>query len=560
MKHTIRRTALFTAICLAFCGTGLLSACGKEDHVHDYKWETTAEATCTKTGSRTGVCQNSGCPEKEVTEIIPALGHDFGSWKEIAPYYATCTEGGKEERTCKRAGCGEKEQRDTLPLGHAWDAGVPVEGHAPTCTADGKMRYTCDVCGDSKVEDVQAYGHTWQLLERTKEPTCTAAGEESHRCTVCGAVEEGAAVAPLGHDWETTALTDATCTNPGTRTRTCTRCGETDTTEIAALGHNWGSDYVIDIPATFDHAGQKSYHCVRCGERDEARTVIIPQLNESTPIEYTFSMLRNNGAAVTDRSVTIHVYDEKGEEVARSRSSTLQNGVFKAQLLPRTYHVRVDGLPAGYSAEGEYEVNYSDPACKIWLTASPIETGGAGAQYGVGSVLHDFTYDTLNGETVVLSELLEEYKLVVLNFFYVGCTWCATEFPGLVDAYNKYKEDVCVIAIDPDPYGTDTVSAISAYAKSYGMTFYVVRDTSLRLHSKFGVSSYPQTAFIDREGVVAEYHKGAIGTSADASEKMFSEIFEKYIAPDYWKHGEGALSAATVRGPFAALPAKRKGE
>lgn len=578
MKRNVRRVLLIvTSLCFAVCGAGLISACGKGEHVHDYVWVTTKEATCTEAGSRTGTCRNKGCPgeEKVVTEDIPALGHLWGSWREIEPY-ATCTEGGKETRTCTRKGCDadkEKEgaqpateERDTLPLGHAWDEGVPVKGHERSCTNDGLLLYTCDECGTTKTEKVEAFGHTWQLLERTKEPTCTAAGEESHRCTVCGTVEDGAVVAPLGHDWETAKRVAATCTEAGSRTLSCSRCDETKKIEIAPLGHNWEGFYTVDTPATFEHAGERSYHCARCGERDETRVDAIPQLNENTPIEYEFRLLRNNGAAVSDSSVVIHVYDEEGKEVARSRTSTLKNGVFKVDLLPKTYTAKIEAstLPAGYSAEEEYEVDYGDPVCKIRLTASPIGTAASGSvQYGVGSVLHDFTYDTLNGETITFSALLKKYKLVVLNFFYVNCTWCNREFPGLVSAYNEYKDDVCVIAIDPDPYKSDTESVIRTYAASYGMTFYVVRDTTLRLHARFGVSRYPQTAFIDREGVVAEYHDQAIVESTSSggydSARLFEELFAKYTADGYWQHGEGASSAPAALLDFkAALPARRE--
>ncbi len=528
MKKFIARSALFAAsLCLALCGAGL-SACGKkeepdppkaETHVHNYTaWTTKEKATCTEPGLQERTCQNPGCPEDErvVTREIPALGHD-------------------------------------------WDEGVPVAGKTASCTEPGEMLYTCNACGDHETRKIPAFGHTWRLLERTKEPTCTQPGEESHMCTVCKTVEEGAVVPALGHAWETVNFTPATCTEPGTRTRTCTRCGERSETDTDPLGHNWEAYYTVDVPATFDHAGEKSYHCARCGERDEARAVVIPQLNENTPIEYEFRLLRNNGAAVTDRSITVSVFGEDGEEVARSRSSTLKDGVFKAELLPRKYTVKIDPetLPAGYTADAVYEVDYEDPVCKLWLTASPIEgEAGSSVRYSVGSVMHDFSYETLNGDTIVLSELLQEYKLVVLNFFYTGCTWCRTEFPGLVNAYEAYREDVCVIAIDPDPYGGDGEAAIRAFASSFNMTFFVVRDTTVRLHARFGISSYPQTAFIDREGVVAEFHTEAIGTSAETSERLFSSIFEKYTADGYWQRGSEERPALSQ----AALPARRREE
>ncbi len=555
MKRVKRFIAATAAFALAVCSTGLISACGDGDHVHDYAWTVTKEPTCTEAGSRTGVCNNSGCPEKEVTESVPALGHAFGSWVETK--IANCTQGGEEERTCTRTGCGFVEKNETPALGHAWGEGVPVKGKEPSCTQEGLMHYECDYCTETRDTTVEALGHLWRVIEETKAPTCTVAGVGKMQCERCGETREDGEIAPLGHDWKVTS-TPATCTQPGTRTRTCTRtgCGETETSEIAPLGHNWETYFTVDRAATFTSEGERSHHCVRCDARDNIET--IPKLDKNTEIEYEFRLLRNSGEAVNQSDITISVLDESGTEVARSRRSSLNGGVFKARLLPAKYMAVIDKttLPAGYSAEEKYEVSYEDPVCKLWLTAAPISgEAGTGVKYKVGSVLHDFQYTTVDGKQLRLSELLEDYKLIVLNFFYTGCTWCNTEFPGLSKAYNTYKDDVCVIAIDPDPMGGDSAANIAVFKESHHYSFEFVRDTANGLAARFGVNSYPQTAFIDREGVVADYHVGAIGTDETTSERLFTQYFESYISDSGWR----AASPAAAYARFDLdLPASRK--
>ena len=71
-----------------------------------------------------------------------------------------------------------------------------------------------------------------------------------------------------------------TCTQPGTiEYYICRDCDKvyadaagkrgillTDT-YLQPLGHEWESDFTIDIPATATTQGEKSIHCRRCGER-----------------------------------------------------------------------------------------------------------------------------------------------------------------------------------------------------------------------------------------------------------------------------------------------------
>lgn len=61
------------------------------------------------------------------------------------------------------------------------------------------------------------------------------------------------------HAWgEWTVTTPATCEAEGVETRTC-ECGESETRAIAALGHEWSTEWTAD--------GENHWHvCVRCGE------------------------------------------------------------------------------------------------------------------------------------------------------------------------------------------------------------------------------------------------------------------------------------------------------
>ena len=549
MKKLFGRTAFFALIAgMLVCGALGVAACGS-GHVHVYgAWSVEKEATCEEAGVRSRTCTDPRCPvekERTQTEEIAPLGHEWGLWKIVTP--ATCTEGGTRIRTCNV--CQKPEEEATSPLGHDWDAGDPIE--KATCTQKGLSLFTCNVCGEAEERETDMLPHTWSA-ERTLEPTCEKAGEETRTCTVCHTVEKSA-VAALGHVWVAgSVLSDPTCTEAGEREQTCSRCGNTRTAEIPALGHSPEGDYTIDVEPTFEHAGSKSYHCTRCGEK--IGSVEIPALDENTPIEYEFRVLRNNGEKI-GASLSIEVFDG-AEKVAASSRSTLSGGVFRVQLLPKTYTVKVSGVPEGYTAAESYTVRPERPVCELYLTASPrTGTPGSSLLYRTGDVMYDFSAVTVNGETVTLSSLLAEKKMVLINFFYVGCPNCEVEFPGLEAAYRKYEKDVAVIAIDPRSANGDSEQTVRSYAGSRGFTFHTVWDDGvLDLHKKFGVTGYPFSVIVDGEGVIAWTKLGGMGENA---EEAFGDLFEKYTADGYWKNQ--AKSAPTPARYEAVLPEKRTG-
>ncbi len=490
------RIILLAALCGALLfSLGLFAACagGSKEHEHVYRnWETLVPATCTEGGSERAKC--TVCGEETVRPTDP-LGHDMVKTGGTA---ATCTEEGSEARKCSR--CGAEETVTLDPLGHLWSASTPTVRllSAAKCEEDGERVVTCERCGEEVNVPIPALGHSW-------------------------AEEE-------------TVLSEPTCTEDGSRLATCVRCKTEGSVRIPALGHDWETAYTIDRPATFEEAGERSRHCSRCEEVTD-RTE-IPKLEEGRPTQYAFRLVRTNGELLeisggNGADIKGHVVDaETGEEAG---TFTIRKGKAVAALLPKSYYVTVEGVPAGYTAKERYEVDWSDPTCDMVLTGALIEgEAPAGTSYAKGSVMHDFSVTAIamngtSGGTVKLSELLAEKQMVMLNFWYIGCQFCRYEFPGMEAAYKQYAEDVAIIAVDPND---ESVEAIRAFAESCGLTFYVAKDDA-GLAAAFKVGVFPTTVVIDREGVVSEIHASALVNPADYADlayctQRFCDIFEKY--------------------------------
>lgn len=142
---------------------------------------------------------------------------------------------------------------------------------------------------------------------------------------------------------------------------------------------------------------------------------------------------------------------------------------------------------------------------------------------GLGGVMPEMTVTTSEGETLTLSEILDEKKLVVLNFWFADCVWCRKEFPVMELAYQRYQQDVEIIALNP----VDPVDAVEVFRKNGALSFPMAvcpRSWTVEM----GIRGYPTSVFIDRDGVVCLIHAGAITSS-----ETFYDIFEVFTGDDY---------------------------
>lgn len=141
----------------------------------------------------------------------------------------------------------------------------------------------------------------------------------------------------------------------------------------------------------------------------------------------------------------------------------------------------------------------------------------------LGDTMPELTVTTADGENLVLSQLLQQKKLVVLNFWYADCIWCIREFPVMEASYQNYKQNVEILALNP----YDSPENIAAFQKERSLSF-PMASCSRDLTMAFGISGYPTSVVIDREGTVCMIHPGAI-----TDVRVFDKLFETFTAPNY---------------------------
>ena len=274
-------------------GTVTCTKCGWE-HTHRWVEDTskTVPATCTSEGSKTYYCiadykdydQEVHKCHSTKTETLAKTAHHWVN--------GVCTE------------CGATHEHD-------WQEQTSL-AKSPTCTEKGSKTYKCSKCGETKVEEIPATGHTWKIHQIatnkseckcsvcgatkahdlkvvSKDPaTCTKKGIIHYVCKDCGKkVRDNDPDAPaLGHDWknqdgmcsrcnaqhthdwgEWKTTTPADCTTEGEKVRQCNTCGFEETRTLAKTDHQWGEWNITTEPSCTTE-GEEVRQCEVCLETE----------------------------------------------------------------------------------------------------------------------------------------------------------------------------------------------------------------------------------------------------------------------------------------------------
>ncbi len=125
----------------------------------------------------------------------------------------------------------------------------------------------------------------WDDGKITTPPTCTKTGVKQYTCTICSETKTEE-IAALGHDYSSdwTIDTAAACETVGSKSHHCTRCdSKIDVTEIPASGHSWNDGAITTEPTCTDE-GVKTFTCNSCGK---TRTEEVAALGHNYSSDWT---------------------------------------------------------------------------------------------------------------------------------------------------------------------------------------------------------------------------------------------------------------------------------
>ena len=125
----------------------------------------------------------------------------------------------------------------------------------------------------------------------------------------------------------------------------------------------------------------------------------------------------------------------------------------------------------------------------------------------------DFTLKDQYGNTHTLSDY--KGKTVFLNFWATWCGPCRAEMPDIQKIYETWDQEgedaLVVLGIAAPLMGQETSEEeIVRFLEENGYTYPVVMDTTGEIFMSYGITAFPTTFMIDREGNVFGYAAGQL--------------------------------------------------
>jgi len=127
----------------------------------------------------------------------------------------------------------------------------------------------------------------------------------------------------------------------------------------------------------------------------------------------------------------------------------------------------------------------------VILTTLSLDTQG---QNLIGTRVQEFELTDINGN--IISSKNTEGKVVVLNFWFIGCKPCLAEMPELNTVYNQYKQNPDVVFAS---ITLDNLKKVNNNLDKYNIKYPIVVDGK-ETCELFKINGYPTNIVIDKKG------------------------------------------------------------
>jgi len=141
----------------------------------------------------------------------------------------------------------------------------------------------------------------------------------------------------------------------------------------------------------------------------------------------------------------------------------------------------------------------------LWIGVSTWLPGGTSTP-GIpapqtGFLAPDFTLETLEGQSITLSDL--RGQAVLVNIWASWCLPCRAEMPAMERIYQEYKEAGFVI-LAVHATNQDSVAGAQTFAAEYELTFPILLDRDGAVGEQYQVTALPSSFFILPDGSIEE--------------------------------------------------------
>lgn len=139
---------------------------------------------------------------------------------------------------------------------------------------------------------------------------------------------------------------------------------------------------------------------------------------------------------------------------------------------------------------------------KLHLLEEPESAGPV----KVGIDAPPFILETLAGQRVDLTQVAQEKKVVVVNFWATWCGPCVSEMPDIETLKKELGDKIQIVGIDL----RESTATVSSFVRSKGYTWTFVTDPNGAVGTLYKVDAIPTSIFIDAAGAVTGRQVGSM--------------------------------------------------
>ncbi|MBQ4561091.1 MAG: redoxin domain-containing protein [Clostridia bacterium] len=239
---------------------------------------------------------------------------------------------------------------------------------------------------------------------------------------------------------------------------------------------------------------------------DKQETSVYDVLKDAPSKDYNVSIKTEGGMLLSD--IDVFVYFDSSLEKLIDYGKTDKDGKVNFTLAEYdNYAIVFSGIEKGYNVADYY--SFEGENTDITFTSKIIEDEDIyDAKFAVGNVLYDWNFTVDEGKNVKFSDILDDKKLLIINFWYESSPSAVEQLKILNDLYSKYEDSVEIIAFNP----VDNTEQISVFKETNSIRF-PLATCSRRFAATFGISRCPTTVFVDRYGVISLLEVGTVSST-----------------------------------------------
>ncbi|GAB5466500.1 MAG: hypothetical protein Kapaf2KO_19360 [Candidatus Kapaibacteriales bacterium] len=142
------------------------------------------------------------------------------------------------------------------------------------------------------------------------------------------------------------------------------------------------------------------------------------------------------------------------------------------------------------------------------LTVFLLATSLYSAESTSSASLPNIDVKDIKGKTVNMSEISNNGKPIVINFWATWCKPCINELNTIADVYEEWQEEsgVKIYAVSIDD--SRNVKRVAPFVKGRGWDYEVLTDENSELRRALNVNNPPHTLLLNGNGEIVWEHNG----------------------------------------------------